>query len=146
MLRSIPTKPDEVIIMVVIFMLISVLLYRYFRNTQTSTNENKDVSIETLIEQVKNSLEIVDEKRMKENKAALFKVDSFELEIHFVVKEAQSGEASVRYEAVTVGGRTEVSAEKVQKIILHMKAIDYDNSDQTLQGNQEFVPIPGTTR
>jgi competence protein ComGC len=141
-LRSILNKPDEVVIIFVIVMLILVLIHRYFRNTQTTTNEGKEISIERLIEQVKSSLEIADAKRMEEKKAALFKVDSFELEINFIVKEAQSGEASIRYEAVTVGGRTEVSAEKVQKIILHMKAIDYDSPDPTIKGNQEFVPIP----
>jgi hypothetical protein len=98
------------------------------------------LGIDTLIEQVKQDLENLDDRRRQQNKAALFIVESFDLEINFVVRESQSGEAGLKYEVVTVGGKSEVNTEKVQKITLRMKAEGVGPGE--VKGTGGFVPVP----
>ena len=90
-----------------------------------------------LIEQVKSDLESIDEKRIDKNEAPLFSVETFDLEINFVVRESQSGEVRGEYEVVTVGGRSEFSAEKIQKIVLHLKAAEQGREGSVKASEEE---------
>src|SRR6266536_4938277 len=124
------TRTDDLVIGIVVVVLLAFLAYKNLRcEIVDSRHGDSELHIDTLIEQVKHDLEAVDEKRLRENKAGLFKVDTFDLEINFVVKHTDSANAQMSYEVVTVGGKSEVSAEKVQKISLHFKAVDYSQED-----------------
>src|SRR5262245_8580424 len=97
-------KLDDIATIAVILILLSLLFYKHWRNDPARTEPPKSLGIDTLIEQVKQDLENMDDRRRQQNEEALFKVDTFDLEINFVVRETQSGEGSLKYEVVTVGG------------------------------------------
>ena len=135
-------KTDEIIISIVILILVFLLVYKYLKREPPEVDQA--LNIDKLIQQVKLDLEKVDEERIKQQKAALFKVDDFDLELNFVVKQTTSSEASAKpvYELVTIGGKTEVSAEKIQKIKLHMKAIDYSQIETKIPPKNDTIIMP----
>jgi Trypsin-co-occurring domain 2 len=124
MLGSNSLKIDDIVLGSVILLLGFLLVLRHWKVEQTSNSNNPKLGVADLIEQVKNDLESMDQKRIDKNEAPLFNVETFDLEINFVVRESQSGEVKGEYQVVTVGGRSEFSAEKIQKIVLHLKTAE----------------------
>jgi hypothetical protein len=144
-------KAEDIVIGIVILTLLALLAYKHLTSDVAGNKPPETgLGIDKLITQVKHDLEVVDEERIRENKAALFRVETFNLEVNFVVRRTDSAEAQMKYEVVTIGGKSDVSAEKVQKIILHFKAVDYSREETDIPGPGEFKPLkrsrdsPGT--
>jgi hypothetical protein len=144
MFNFIPIKSEEAVIGFVILVLLSLLLYKHWKGqpTPTSPSANQELEISRLIETVKQELEAADQKREAKKEAPLFRVENFNLEIQFVVKQSKSGNAGVNFEVVTVGGQTDFSREQVQKITLQFKATDYGSKPQEMPSSAGRVPIP----
>jgi hypothetical protein len=117
-------KLEDIVLASVILLLAFLLFHRYWRSEPESSLSDGTLGVADLIEKVKSDLETVDRQRIERDEAPLFNVDSFDLEINFVVKEGQSTSAQGEYKVLTVGGTSEVSSEKVQKIVLHLKAVE----------------------
>lgn len=116
-------KGDELVIASVILALLGLLVTRHWKQEKiepenTSTKNN----IETLVREVKQSLVKLDEERMANDEESLLKISTFDLEINFVLKVSDSKDAKIELMPVTIGGKSDVSAEKTQKITLHFKA------------------------
>ncbi len=138
-------RTDDIVIGIVLLILFALLAYRHLRaEAVEGPSADGQLHIDKLIEQVKQDLEAADEKRIRENKAALFKTETFDLDINFVVRQTASANAQLSYEVVTVGGKSEISAEKVQRISLHFKAVDYGKEDADIKASGEFKPLKGS--
>jgi hypothetical protein len=118
----------------------ALLLLQHFVFRQQFEEAPAELGIDTLIAQVKRDLEASEEARLREGKAPLFKVDTFDLEIHFTVRRSLSTEAGARLEVVTLGSSADVGGERTQKITLHMKAIDANNGG-SIPGSSDLVPL-----
>lgn len=117
-----------------------VLLYQYFTLQEKFEEVPTELGIENLIAQVKHDLETSEETRLREGKAPLFKVDAFDLEIHFGVRRSASSEGSARLEVVTLGGKTDAATERIQTITLHFKAVEYGGGG-TIPGSSELIRV-----
>lgn len=117
-------KLEDIVLASVILLLAFILFHKYWKSDPASNVTDGTLGVAELIEKVKSDLEKVDRQRIERDEAALFNVESFDLEINFVVKEGQSTSATGEYKVLTVGGTSQVSSEKVQKIVLHLKTAE----------------------
>jgi len=124
------TRIEDILIGSAILLLVSVFAYRYWVKKPAEAQTDEGLGIAKLIEDVKSELITSDENRRSQGLPALFQVRSFDLEINFVVKARRKGQVGIDYEVVAVGGESEVSSEKVQKIVLHMDAASPENIPQ----------------
>jgi len=114
-----PSKVDQLVLLVVIVLLTFVLARSWRRDAPSG---RPSLGLDRLVEEVRADLERMDRVRIAENREALFVVETFDLELNFVVREGTTSDASGHFEVVTVGGKSEYSSERVQKIQLHLKA------------------------
>jgi Trypsin-co-occurring domain 2 len=105
-----------------------VAIKRIISKKPSQGKDEPTLGVQTLVENVKNDLEQIDIDRIKQNKAALFNVKTFDLEINFIAKKTNSSDAKFDYQVVTLGGGEEVSQEQVQKIMLHFEAVAPDKT------------------
>ena len=115
-------KLDIIIAVGIIFLLV-VMLYNHRRAASTSAKDSAELGVQDLIEKVKSELIKTEQKRIDAEQAPLFELKDFELEVSFVVKTSNKESGKAEFEVVTVGGETEFSSEKIQKIKLHMTAV-----------------------
>jgi hypothetical protein len=142
MFNFLAIKSEEAVLGFVIIVLLSLLIYKHWKGQPALAPPKKELEIKQLIETVKQQLEAADQEREADGKAPLFRVETFQLEVNFVVKDSHSANASGNFEVVTVGGQTEFSREQVQKISLQFKAIDYGSKLQEMPSDAGVVPIP----
>lgn len=139
MLNITSLKVDEVLLIIIIALLIFLLVHKHWTSRPSDSNQPEELGISSFVEKVRTELYQAEEKRLKTNEAALFKLDKFDLEINFVVKSSLTANGSITHELVTVSGQTETSSEKVQKITLHMIAASAEKYKQPVEKN----PIQG---
>jgi len=142
MFNFLTIKSEDAVLGFVILVLLSLLFYKHWKGQPAPVPPKKELEIKQLIETVKQQLEAADQQREADGKAPLFRVETLQLEINFVVKDSHSTNASGNFEVVTVGGQTEFSREQVQKISLQFKAIDYGSKPQEMRSSAGRVLIP----
>lgn len=136
-----PFRSREALAWFIAAVLAAALVYQHVTLRQAMEQAPVELGIDQLIAQVKADLEAAERTRLQEGKVPLFKVDTFDLEIHFAVRRSASSEAGARLEVVTLSGKTDVAAEKTQKITLHMKTIDYGNGGGSMPGSSGLIPV-----
>ena len=72
-----------------------------------------------------------------DSKDALFRFETVEVEVNFVVEKTKKGEAGVRWLFVTVGGQANYSTEQVHKLKMVLKP-----TSKALQEQRDFVAGP----
>lgn len=122
MLFGNPLKFD-LIAAAIILLLIALMIYNHRKAISPHATQSEGLGVKDLIEKVKAELIETEQNQIKSNQAALFEIKDFDLEINFVVSTRHTGTGKLEYNVVTVGGETEVSSERIQKINLHMTAI-----------------------
>lgn len=80
------------------------------------------LGVTDMVRQVKAELEAAEQERIERNEAALFLLESFDLEINFVLRNSSSRSVGFSPQFLVVNENTNVSTEKVQKLRLHMRA------------------------
>lgn len=117
---------------------IVILLFILINNLRHKKKEslNAQVSISELILSVKDQLQKLEKDRIDSNKASLFKVESFDLELNFIIKKSSSIEGGIKNEVITLNNSSNISNEIIQKIHLHMK-IDSEHID-TISATTNF--------
>jgi hypothetical protein len=113
---------DALLISFAIFLVAFVVVNRFLRHGPVSNSTDKGLNVANLIEKVRDELAESERRRRTENKASLFDVKTFDLELNFVVRENNTAKGGVDFEVVTIGGELQRSAEEIQKITLHMEA------------------------
>ncbi|HQR35751.1 MAG TPA: hypothetical protein PLK30_23635 [Blastocatellia bacterium] len=115
MFNFVSIKSEETVIGFVILVLLSLLLYKHWKGqaAPAPSSANQELEISQLIQKVKQELEAADQQREADGKAALFRAETFQLEVNFVVKETDSAKASGNFEVVTVGGQTGFSHKRM---------------------------------
>jgi hypothetical protein len=79
--------------------------------------------IAEVIEDVRDELLSAQRKWNKEGGMPLFELQHFDLELAFVVRRTESASAEANFELIAVGGESQVNQERVQRIKLHMTAL-----------------------
>lgn len=131
------TRVEDILICIAILLLVSLLLYKHWIKRSVESELKDGLGITELIEGVKSELIRSDENRRSSGLPPLFEVKSFDLELNFLVKSSRKGLAGINYELVAVSGETEVSSERVQKILLHMDAAKPQTGSQPSQSEVE---------
>ena len=139
-------KLDDMLLVVIIILLIFMLIHKHWSDRLGKANQPEEIGISNLVERVRTELRQAEEKRLNDNDPSLFKLENVDLEINFVIKHSGTANAGITLEPVTVGGQTEVSAEKVQKVTLHLKtnpAERYQESSATgkFDQNEKFETV-----
>jgi Trypsin-co-occurring domain 2 len=134
MLNITPMKFD-LIIAAIIFLLVALMLFNRWKLATDESGADQGLGVKELIENVKAELIEAEQNRIKSNKAALFETKDFDLEINFVVNTRRKGTGKLEIQVVTIGGETEISSEKIQKIKLHMTAIPPSAGRQPAAGS-----------
>lgn len=114
----------EDIILIAIVVLIVVLFIVKHRSGRIGAEDQGEIGVGNLIKRVTEELRKAEGDRRKADHKAIFKVEKFDLEVNFVVKMSDSGEAKFSIEPLTLGGKEEIAREKIQKVILHMSALE----------------------
>jgi hypothetical protein len=142
MISALHLKLDDFILIVVIILLIFLFILKY-REGRLGDEAPKEIGVGSLIDKVRMELHKAEELRKAQQSDALFQIETFDLEVNFVIKSSETGDGGVKVEPVTIGGKSEIATEKIQKITLHMKAIgpqDYYENDvvesKTLEGKK----------
>lgn len=78
------------------------------------------LGIGQLTRQVQNEISKLDKERRENNIAPMFQLQTFELEISFVIKEGSNQSGGAHYEVVTVDNQLQTGSEHVQKLKLTM--------------------------
>jgi hypothetical protein len=132
-----PMKID--ILLGLIILSVLILAIYIHRTNVPSEDKNEGLGVAELIKGVKADLMLTE----RDSSARMFKVKSFDLEINFVVKSRQKAQGGVDYKVVTAGGESELSNERVQKIILHMEALETKaNQQDPSDATPDDTPIP----
>jgi Trypsin-co-occurring domain 2 len=112
----------DVALTAVALVLVAIVLYRQIRVLTTDqTADANPLALNVFVEGVRSQLVQLEQERLSKNQTAITKLDSFDLEVNFVVKKKSTSKAELEYEVVTVGTEAENATEKTQKIVLHMK-------------------------
>jgi len=138
------TRIEDILIGSAILLLVSAFAYRYWVKKPAEVQKDEGLGVAKLIQDVKSELIRSDEDRRNQGLPALFQLRSFDLEINFVVKASRKGQVGLKYEVVAVGGESEVSSEKVQKIVLHMDAAAPEKHTAAAQPSVEGQDQPTT--
>lgn len=102
-----------------VFIVALVMLFPVLRDPGVGLAGDKPLEVSALIRKVKEELQTAEHERLKKNELALFELQDFEMEIHFVVR--NTGEVSA--EVIGIGSKADVGTEHVQKLTLRWKAI-----------------------
>ena len=119
------SKVEDIVLGVVILLLVSVIAYKHWGPTVHSSGaEGGGLGIKELIGQVKGELIEADKESMAKGQVPLFLLRGFDLELNFIVKGSGKAEVGANLELLSVGAESTVESQKVQKITLHMSALE----------------------
>ena len=93
-----------------------------------------DLSIRTLIEAVSRELLDSQVQRQAAGRAALFKVEGLTLEISFVATTSKHGSGGFDLKVVKADAGAQYDKQSIQKVMLTLKAVDADESDDEVRG------------
>ena len=80
-----------------------------------------DLQVTQLIQKVEDQLVASEQQRLAKHRAALFRVQSFDLEINFVIKRDTSQKGTASYNIVAIDNQVGSSTEITHKLTLHME-------------------------
>ena len=86
--------------------------------------EHESLGLAQLIQSVRSELAESHEQLVKSGKPDMFQVKDFDLEINFVAKANSQVKGGFEYQVLTAESSVERSAEKAQKIKLHLVAVE----------------------
>jgi hypothetical protein len=92
--------------------------------TLDSPRRDEGLGIQELITGVKDELTKTEKARREKGEAPLFELQSFDLEISFVVRASTKQSGGANYQVLTVDSALETGSEKIQKLRLHMTAVE----------------------
>jgi hypothetical protein len=132
MKRAAPSKPlgkgllvKGLVALVILLAAGQILTYVRLRRAiepEVRAFEDEPLGIAQVVRRVKQELYEADIERDERGEAALFELDSFDLELNFVVETRGAAKAGTDFALVVLGKEAEVSSQRIQKIHLHMKA------------------------
>jgi hypothetical protein len=128
-------KKMEIVILAAVLILNLILLYNKIFKKDIQQDDEVTLNIKDLTLNVKDQLEKIDSVREKKNEFPLFKVESFDLELNFIIKKTNSNSAKFENELITISNGQDYAKEQVQKIVLHMKT--NADSERTAPINNE---------
>lgn len=114
-----PTKID-VVLGVVILSVIIIAVYVHRKPLSSGSASSQNLGIKELVDKVQS--ELVDAANSS-SRTAMFEVKSFDLEINFLLTDRQTQSGGIQAKVITLGDEIESSAQKVQKITLHMETV-----------------------
>jgi hypothetical protein len=120
--RSVKLGPSVSVTALVLGLVFGFILYRLER-LMGPADAPPHLGIDSLINQVRADLENLEVKRESAGVQPLFELQSFDLEVSFVVKQSRKATGSFETEVITVGGEAEHSNEATQRITLHMHTV-----------------------
>lgn len=82
---------------------------------------SKDMQVTQLIQDIEDQLVASEHQRLAKNRAALFHVKSFDLEVNFVIKRENSVKGTTNYNIVAIDNQIGSSNEITHKLTLHME-------------------------
>ena len=111
----------DIVLLIIAIASLSIVALRVLLKSTSAAEDGPGVELNKFISDVRQQFENMERERIKEKRASSMNIESFDLELNFVVKNKKSGKAEANYELVTIGGEAENATEKTQKITLHMK-------------------------
>lgn len=126
-------------LMVIITAFLSVLMNRYFipsnigfithtnseKNATYQTNYSEEYGIKQIINAVRKEIIAAQDEIIQKNEAALFQMETFDIELSFVVSHQSAANLSVDVppKFLVIGADTDYKKEQVQKIVLHFSVL-----------------------
>jgi hypothetical protein len=89
---------------------------------EVEADRPESLGVRDAVRQVKRELQEADRERLDSGEPALFEVQSFDLELHFVVEQKSSAGVGLEPKLILVNKSSEISAQTVQTIKIHMVA------------------------
>src|SRR5947209_4664099 len=94
----------DVALTAVALVLIAIVLYRQIRTLTTDqTADANPLALDVFVKGVRSQLVQLEQERLSKNRTAITKLDSFDLEVTFVVKKKTTNKAELEYEVVMLG-------------------------------------------
>jgi hypothetical protein len=93
------------------------------------------LDVRCLVEAVKTELAAAESAQRRENKAALFELKDFEMEVNYVVRNS----GGIKAEVVGVGTNLDAGSERVQKLLLRWAAIP--NREEQIVPSLSIDPV-----
>src|SRR6266850_4746022 len=126
------------LVVTILFVAFLPQVFRQFRTLRPLVPKHlsarQPLGIQDLVREVKTEL-IAAEREMREKKEiSLFELESFEMELNFMVRADYNEKMGAHTELVTAESEIQTGSEKVQKLTLHWKA-----------SNPPFSDSPSTT-
>jgi Trypsin-co-occurring domain 2 len=117
-----PLKLDLVLGSIILVSL-ALIVFNHRRRPLAAPEKVAGLGLRELIKDIKSDLAKSEEERLEAGENPVFKVEDVDLEINFVINKQYAESGGIEYKFVTLGNQSQISSEKVQKITLHMKAI-----------------------
>jgi hypothetical protein len=96
------------------------------------------LGVKELVQEVRAELAAIERDMLAKNERALFRLETFEMELNFVVRAGASEKLGGHTELVTAESEIETGSEKVQKLVLHWKATE---PEKMVGADPEKVPL-----
>ena len=116
----------RILLALILVTLVPFLIQHFWVRTVVPPVE-KGLEISNLIRQVKSELEDANDKMRQNGEAALFQVNSFDLEVTFVVQATTSSSGNTDFHFVAVDNRLETNSQRTQKMTIHMVVTPPEN-------------------
>jgi len=123
-IRSIMSRQWKAVISTAVLLLFLFIALSIWNRPPPMPTLDEGLGISDLIARVRQELAESEKRRINEEKAALFNVKSFDLEIGFVVRAQRTEKGGVEYRFVAVEGESTLSSERIQRVMLHMQAVE----------------------
>ena len=98
--------------------------YRYISKSLITVQSKQSPSLQQLIGDLRRQLLEAENARRSSGESALFKVGKCDVEVNVVVKNSDTTKGSFSYEVITAERANEYSVEQIQKITLHLDAVE----------------------
>jgi Trypsin-co-occurring domain 2 len=116
------TNQTNLILLGVAAALIVIVVARQWRMTSDREKDLGRISVSQFVGELQQDLEKMERKRVQENRAAAFAIDSFDLELNFVIKSREDTAVEGGYDRIiSIKRDSTADSEQVQKIVLHLK-------------------------
>ncbi len=133
------------ILLALLFVGLVPFLIQYFLRPAIVPPVGKGLEISNLIRQVKSELEDANDKMRQNNEAALFQVQSFDLEVTFVVQATTTSSGNTDFHFVTVDNRLETNSQRTQKMTIHMVVTPPEHVQKNVNVSGSNVPPSDAT-
>lgn len=100
------------------------------------------VELAPLLESIRDELELIDRNRQAHNRPALFELQSFELELKFVVTKQENASGGFNFQVVRLEGSDTLNSEAVQTIRLSYKVTKTRPAGSRLHSTSDEGTLP----